>query len=265
MAKKNEMRIVEPKVYSNYTILNSSGKMQSFPDGRLITTIDSNNYMILQKVADQEMFDGLVKNLTTPNEFFENYFATAIFKVLTEYSYFELENLSLLYYKASISGRDEARKLISVVSTCAAKLQDYIDFKMMYGLDDDHNTTQIVKINMGGFTKLAYEYERDCDEIRESEVSSLDKQTQIGCLRYNLEFLDSLNLEKRVSKFNYNLVTNYYILEKEKADAYIEISFNIAKLNRDANSEVIDQDMMYGVVHQMHEAFKIYEEYDNVK
>lgn len=221
--------------------------------------------MILQKIITKEMLDELVNNLTKPDYFFENYFATAIFKVLTEYSYLELKTLSGLYFRASLASNDESRKLISIVSKCAAQIQDYINFKMMYGLDDENNTTQIVKINMGGFTKIAYEYERDSEEIRESEVSSLDKQTQIGCLRYNLEFLDALNLEKRVSEFNYNLVTNYYILNKDQAAAYIEIKLDMNKLNIDADNEKVDKDMLYGVLYAMHEAFQKYQEYCDAK
>lgn len=255
---------IRPQVKSRYAILNSSGKVQTFPDGRLITTISSGGHNIAQNILDEFTFNDFKCNLLKPEIFFNEYFVQAIFKLLEEYTYFDHESLNNFYTRASLCNREECVSLVQNLTENVAAIQKYINLKIMYGTGAVDTTTQIVKINMQGFTTIANGYEDACAEIEESDVSSIDKTTQISCQEYNMEFIDLLELDT-VQNFNYDLVTDFLILDKKHAVAYINIFLDINEINQDIAEGLIPETFVNDTLSSMISAFITFEEYYNAK
>lgn len=255
---------IRPPVKSRYTILNGLGKMQIFPDGRLITTISNGGHNIAQNILDTETFNEFKSNLLKPEIFYAEYFIQAIFKLLDEYSYFDQEELHNLYTRASLCKREECVFLIQTLTEHVAKIQKYVNLKIIYGTGVEETTTQILKINMAGFTSVAVGYEEACESIEESDVSSLDKQSQISCQQYNMEFIDLLELDT-VQNFNYDLVTDFLMLDKKHAVAYINIYLDINDINQDIAEGLISDTFMNDSLTAICSAFVKFQEYYNAK
>lgn len=255
------------------------GNINTYSNGKLTPVLIKDNYKIIQVPIPKEGFNEFIDDLQKPDKFYVEYFVYSILHILSNASFYEFEEIVSMYDKAEakydqdliVSDFDEnseeirSNQLMITLAQILAKVGKYINLKLIYSVsNDEEEYDQILYLNMNGFNKLSCENAdhiktiEDFDADEESKVSSLDKQTQILSSRYNIEFLDQIDL-KYSDKFNVSLVNNYLFINPEDACCYMDISFDVVQFNLDVQNGNIKGTFISDWLSELHSEFEAYE------
>ena len=249
------------------------GNINTYSNGKLTPVLIKDNYKIIQVPLPKEGFDEFIDDLQKPDKFYVEYFVYSILNLLSKASFYEFDELMSMYDKAEVkydpdlivsdfdenSEKIRSNQLMITLAQILAKVGKYINLKLIYSvLNEEEEYDQVLYLNMNGFNKLSYENADHIKTIEESDVSSLDKQTQILSSRYNIEFLDQMDL-KYSDKFNTSLVNNYLFINPEDAYGYMDISFDVVQFNLDVQNGDIKGTFVSDWLSELHSEFESYE------